>query len=59
MRPCLVDDRVAAGNIVLRNAVELRDAAEVVAQVLLRLHADHLLKVNQRLRQVLYLQGCK
>mmetsp|Transcript_997 Transcript_997/g.2697 ORF Transcript_997/g.2697 Transcript_997/m.2697 type:complete len:234 (-) Transcript_997:358-1059(-) len=44
----LVEHRVAARNIVLRHFVNWRDAREVVAHVVARLHGQDVLKVNER-----------
>ena len=48
-RLLLAQHGVAAGDVVLGDAVDLGDAGEVVAQVVLGLQGKHVLKVNQRL----------
>ena len=47
----LAEHGVAAGDVVLRDAVHLGDPREVVAQEVLGLQRQHVLKVDQRLRK--------
>jgi hypothetical protein len=45
----LVNAGVAASDVVLRYAVQLCDAREIIAHVLQGLQSDHLLKINEGL----------
>ena len=54
---CLIKSRVAAGDVVLGDSVDLADLGHVLASDALRLHTQHLLKCVQRLHSMNSLAG--
>ena len=49
---CLIEARVAAGDVVLRDSVDLADLGHVLSSDALRFHTQHLLKRVQRLHSI-------